>query len=114
MTPLYDGLRLRFSNPIAVVLTRPASYAGGAEASVDVNHVQEQAAAEEAVEHPMTGGSLEGTRRAFRMWLIECLALPPHRGYFIRKPDNTLWHVDSVDVLAKGRSFRCHCTKRPS
>jgi hypothetical protein len=113
MTAIYDAARTRFSNPVAVTLTRPASFVGGAETSVALPHVQEQPAAEQEVESPM-GGSLEGTRRAFRMWAIECGALVPHRGYLIRKADNTLWEITSVDVLCKGRQYRCHATRRPS
>ena len=113
MTAIYDAARFRFSNPISVVLTRPQSYSGGAQTSVTVNNVQRQPAAEQEVESA-GGGSLEGERRAYRLWLVECLALPPHKGYLIIDPDGSTWEVTSVDKLSKGRQFRCHASKRPS
>lgn len=113
MTSVYDAMRLRFSGPITVTLTRPASPAGGAAASTTAAYVQEQAASERSVADPMGTGMLGGTRRAFRMWLVECLNMPPHQGYLITKADGSVWHVDEVEPLCKGRCFRCHCTKRP-
>lgn len=109
----FDEGRLYLPDAVAVTLTRPVSFAGGAETSVALPHVQEQPAAEQEVESPM-GGSLSGERRAFRLWAVECGPLVPHRGYLIRKADNTLWEITSVDVLCKGRQFRAHCTKRPT
>lgn len=114
MIATYDRMRLLHSNPITVVLSRPPSYGGGGAVSVTVSYVQEQAATEETVESPM-GGALVSQRRAFRLWLVETGALgAPHEGYLVTKQDGTVWHVDSVDVLCKGRSFRLHTTKRPS
>jgi hypothetical protein len=113
MTSLYDGIRLRFSNPITVTLTRPGSYGGGAEASVTVRYVQEQPIDESAVESPL-GGSLGGEKTAFRMWLVELGGLEPHRGCLVTKADGTVWHVDRVEVLCRGRAFRLHVTRRPA
>lgn len=109
----FDESRLYLEEPLTVTLARPASFSGGATASIPVAHVQEQPAEENEVETP-SGGSLEGTRTTFRMWLIECLAMPPHRGYLITKADGKAHEISSVDVLCKGRQFRCHATQRPT
>lgn len=112
MTAVYDAARKRFSNPVTVTLTRPASFLGGGETAVTVRYVQRQPADESEVESP-SGGSLEGERRAWRLWLVECLSLPPHKGYLITDEGAT-WELYKVDKLSKGRQFRCHGTKRPS
>lgn len=111
MTAVYDGARLRFSNPITVTLSRPTSPKGGATVSITVANVQEQPADEAEVASPL-GGSLGGVTKVFRMWLVECLMLPPHRGYEVIMADNTVWAVQKVDRLMKGRAFRVHCMQR--
>jgi hypothetical protein len=110
----FDESRLYLPDPLTVTLTRPASYSGGGQVNLTVLYVQEQPLEEQSVASPMGAGSLEGTKTRFRMWLVECLSLPPHRGYLIRKADASVWHVDRVETLCKGRQFRCHCTRRPS
>jgi hypothetical protein len=110
---LCDGMRLTFADPLTVTLTRPQSYSGGAPVSVTVNNVQDQFSAEQRVDEP-EGGSFGTQRAAFRMWLVECGGLAPHQGCLITDPDGAVWHVDGVDVVCKGREYRCHCTMRPS
>lgn len=110
MTAIYDAARFRFSNPITVTLSRPASW-GGAQASITVAQVQDQMAPEEEVDSPM-GGSMAGVKKTFHLWYVECMAMVPHKGYEIVMADGTTWAVDRVDRLAHGRRFRCHCTQR--
>jgi len=104
-------MRLTFANPITVTLSRPASPVGGPAASVTVANVQEQMATQQDVDSPM-GGAIDGTRRTFRLWLVECSGLLPHDDYEITKTDGTVWIVKQTDVLCKGREFRLHCLAR--
>lgn len=111
MLSVYDSMRLRHQSPITVTLTRPRSYVGGAPASVQVAYVQEQAVTQEDVDSPL-GGSLDGSRKIFSLWLVECPALPPANDYEITKADGTVWVIKKTETLARGRRFRCHCLAR--
>ena len=107
----FDSTRLYHHNRVTVTLTRPASYSGGAAASITVNNVQERPATQEDVDSPL-GGSLDGTRRYFHLWRVECLAMPPFNSYEITTADGKVWVIKKVETLAHGRRFRCHCLLR--
>ena len=109
-TTLCDGMRFVFANPVTVTLTRPKT-PWAAAASVTVNQVQMQSARQGVADDPM-GGDLDGDRRTFRLWLVECQGLPPSSDYEITAPDGSVWTVKQMDTLCKGREFRCHCMAR--
>lgn len=111
LTALYDELRNVVDNLVTVTLARPTSYAGAATAAV-VLKVQEQAATQENVDSPM-GGALDGVRKTFNVWRAECGGLVPYEGYTITTADGKVWVIKSVDRVAHGRRFRCHCLQRP-
>ncbi len=107
-----DRGRLLIPDPITVLLTRPASQAGGPEESFEVDHVQEQAEDEGEVDSPM-GGSFDAVTTRFHLWAVECGGLVPGRDWLITKAvGGTGYRITDVDHLAHGRRFRCHCTKR--
>ena len=90
---------------ITVILRRPASLAGPV-AELFILNVHEQAGRQEDVDSPM-GGALDGTRRTFHMFGLDCAALPPYIDYEIEKDDGTVWIVKSVDLLGHNNRFRC-------
>lgn len=107
-----DRGRFLIPDPIPITLVKPTAPLppGGAARSVTVERVQEQHAGETTEVNEY--GSFVVTRKVFHLWLVECLALPPHEGYEILHPDGTVWAVKEVEVLAHGRRFRCHCMRR--
>ena len=107
---LCDSMRLVQGDPIVVTLTRPQT-PWAAAASVSVANVQMQMATQITADDPL-GGDLDGDRRTFRLWLVECQGLPPSSDYEITAPDGSVWTVKQMDVLCKGREFRCHCMAR--
>lgn len=102
-----DRGRLLIPDPITVTLTRPDAPGRSGPASVTVAHVHEQAATEEVVDSPM-GGSLDGVHKTFRLWKAECGPMEPGIGFYVTEADGTVWRIKQVDVLARGRQFRCH------
>lgn len=103
-----DEGRLYLEDPLTVTLVRPASYAGGPSAAAVVQYVHEQPASQEDVDSPL-GGGLDGTRRTFHLWRVECGGLVPHNDYQIVTADGKIWVIKSVEILAHGRRFRVKC-----
>ena len=108
--PLADSMRLVQADPVVVTLTRPKT-PWAAAASVSVANVQVQSARQDVADDPL-GGDLDGDRRTFRLWLVECQGLPPSSDYEIAMSDGSVWTVKQMDTLCKGREYRCHCMAR--
>jgi len=106
-----DEGRLLLENELTVTLTRPASRMSGAAASVTVRHVHEQTLSQEDVDHPL-GGSLDGSRKTFTLWRVECGAIIPYDDYEITDAGGKIWVIKGVETLAHGRRFRCKCMLR--
>ena len=103
-----DEGRLYLVDPLTVTLIRPASYSGGGQAARTVQYVHEQPASQDDVDSPL-GGSLDGTRRTFHLWRVECEPVIPHNDYQIVMPDGKRWIIKGVEILAHGRRFRVKC-----